>query len=131
MKNKTDRFFQICTFLCIGGIFTSFFLSLCLVKARQNIISCGRKISECEQILSSYVTKNTELDTKILKLSSSHSLHEFIETNGLVLADANNTVKVSKMEVNFYALNRPVNKVANRFSQENFPKQTNLTVRNQ
>jgi hypothetical protein len=67
---------------------------------------------------------------KILKLGSSQSLHEFIETNGLVAADVHNTVKVSKTEVNFYALNHPVGKVTNRLSQRNFPKQTNLIMRN-
>lgn len=130
MKSKTDTFFQICTFLCISSVFVLFFSSLLLVKARQNIISCGRKISECEQVLSLYVTKNAELDVKILKLGSSQSLHEFIETNGLVAADVHNTVKVSKTEVNFYALNHPVGKVTNRLSQRNFPKQTNLIMRN-
>ncbi|MDR2603610.1 MAG: hypothetical protein LBC11_03580 [Puniceicoccales bacterium] len=107
-----------------------FFLSLFLVKARQNIISWGRKISEHERILSLYVTKNTELDREILKLSSVQSLHEFIEANGLVVADVRNTVKVSKTDVNFYALNHSANKVANRISQEKFPKQTSLTMRN-
>ncbi|MDR1528223.1 MAG: hypothetical protein LBS22_01385 [Puniceicoccales bacterium] len=130
MRNRSDRFFQICALLCIGSVFMSFFLSLFLVKARQNIISCGRKISEYERVLSLYVTKNTELDTKILKLSSTQSLREFIEANGLVMADVHNTVKVSKMDVNFYALNHSVNKVTNQFSQEKFPKQTSLTVRN-
>jgi hypothetical protein len=108
----------------------SFFLSLFLVKARQNIISCGRKISEYERVASLYVAKNAELDTKILKLSSVQSLHEFIEANGLVVADVHNTVKISKTDVNFYALNHSANKVANQFSQEKFPKQTNLTMRN-
>jgi hypothetical protein len=108
----------------------SFFLSLFLVKARQNIISCGRKISEYERVVSLYVAKNTELDTKILKLSSAQSLREFIEANGLVMANIHNTIKVSKTDVNFYALNHSVNKVANQFSREKFPKQTNLTMRN-
>jgi cell division protein FtsL len=130
MENKSDRFFQTCTLLCIGGVFMLFFLSLFLVKARQNIISWGRKISEHERILSLYVTKNTELDREILKLSSVQSLHEFIEANGLVVADVRNTVKVSKTDVNFYALNHSANKVANRISQEKFPKQTSLTMRN-
>ncbi|MDR1457811.1 MAG: hypothetical protein LBI47_03125 [Puniceicoccales bacterium] len=130
MENKSDRFFQICTLLCIGGVFISFFLSLSLVKARQNIISWGRKISEHERVLSLYITKNTELDREILKLSSTQSLHEFIEVNGLVVAGVHNTVKVSKMDVNFYALNHSANKVANRLPQEKFPKQTSLTMRN-
>lgn len=105
-------------------------MSSFLVKTRQSIISYGRKIAEWEQVLSLHAEENADLDVKILKLSSSNHLHNIISGNGFVVADAHNTIKVSKSEANFYALTCSSVEIANKFVQEKFPKQTNLNTHN-
>jgi hypothetical protein len=77
----------------------------------------GKKISKLEKNLSSYASKNAELDAKILSLGSSKSLAEFIAEHCMVSVTARNSVKIPRGEAN---LNPPAYaSVADNFSQTN------------
>jgi cell division protein FtsL len=123
-------FFKICSLLCVCAVVTLFFLSIFLVKTRQGIILSGRKIYEMEKSVAEYASKNSEVNAKISQLSSPRSLHRLIAKNGFVVAGAHNTVKISKLESHFYALNRSQSEFAHERGPQNFSKQTNLTKKN-
>ncbi|MDR1413368.1 MAG: hypothetical protein LBI56_00290 [Puniceicoccales bacterium] len=74
--------------------------------------------------------KNTELDARILKLSSSESLRAVIVNDGLVMADARSVIKIPRVETAMYVSNRANGKSAHRFSSKNSQIQTNLTANN-
>ncbi|MDR1413628.1 MAG: hypothetical protein LBI56_01670 [Puniceicoccales bacterium] len=130
MKRKTIKLNIFSPFLCVCSAIITFLLAISLVEVRQKMVLSGRELSELEKKISSYAMKNTELDARILKLSSSESLRAVIASDGLVLADGHAIVKIPKVEAAMYALNRANGRFAAEFSPKNFQAQTNLNTNN-
>jgi hypothetical protein len=130
MRRKSRTFFKNCALLGVCCGIAAFAQAITLVKSRQNIILIGRKISELEQNLASYATKNSELDAKILRLGASESLRPMIAERRLVAMDKRNTVKISSADAGYYAMNQAKKALSGEFASKNFSKQTNLTMGN-
>jgi cell division protein FtsL len=129
VKNIAKKFSEASAFLCLCLVALSFVLSISLVKSRQRIVLIGRKISELEKNLSANATKNAELDVKILRLCSSESLRGLVISDGLVLVNANDIVKIPRSEINLHAMAHANAKV-NAFASADFQRQTSLTANN-
>jgi hypothetical protein len=100
------NFLKMLPFFCICMVIGAFLLSLWLIKSRQNIIASGRKIAALEKLLAFRSTANGDLNAEIAKLSSSQSLRGLLNLHEFVLAGSGNTVKIGRLERNFYATSR-------------------------
>jgi cell division protein FtsL len=109
---------------------SAFALSVSLVRSRQKIVLASRKIWELEKNISAYTAKNSEIDAEILRLSTTERLKSVIASDGLVLANNWNIVKVSREEINLYAMNRTRGTLASNTEAKNFQQQTDPATEN-
>ncbi|MDR0715447.1 MAG: hypothetical protein LBF25_01545 [Puniceicoccales bacterium] len=98
---KTD--FTCCLFLCVVALGLSIFcLALALVCSRQHIIKHGYSIGNLEHICFSYGKKISEVDRKILSMSTRSKIMERVEVGEWKLESA--VVHVSKRDMQRHAL---------------------------
>ena len=105
MKSSGYRPFRFhTTWLSLVWLIILFVASVSLVKYQQLILVLGRNITQLEEEIQDYETKNGELDAKIARLCSTERLNHLIKKHHFVALDNKNVINISPIEYRLFVL---------------------------